>query len=66
MSIDTSAIMSFVPLLGAVVSLIVFALLMYACIRSVDQGKMKAPEDDWWDDGVSAADCHIGEHSHEH
>lgn len=67
MSIDTSSIMSLVPVIGAVITLVVFSLLMYACIRNVDQGKKKAAEDDWWDDGKSAAECRNGESlGHEH
>jgi len=66
MAIDTSSIMSLVPVIGGLVSWVVFSLLMYACIRNVDQGKKKAAEDDWWDDEVSAAECRVGEPTHEH
>ena len=61
MSIDTSFIMSLVPLIGAVVTLVVFSLLMYACIRNVDQGKKKAAQDDWWDDEERVAERRVGE-----
>jgi len=53
-STDISSIMSLVPAIGAVITLFVFSLLMYACIRNVDQGKKKAAQDDWWDDEETA------------
>ena len=63
MSIDTSSIMSLVPIIGAAVTLVVFALLMYACIRNVDEGVKKAARDDWWGDDESATERRIGEPS---
>lgn len=42
--------MPLVPLLGAVVTFMVFSLLMYACIRNIDQQKKESASDDWWDD----------------
>ena len=54
MSTDISSIMSLVPAIGAVITLFVFSLLMYACIRNVDQGIKKAAQDDWWDDEETA------------
>ena len=63
MSIDSSSIMSLVPIIGAVVTLVVFSLLMYACIRNVDQGKKKAAQEDWWDDEKSVAEHRVGKPS---
>jgi len=62
-SIDTSSIMSLVPIIGAVVTLVVFSLLMYACIRNVDQAVENAALDDVWDDDESVADRRVGEGS---
>ncbi len=63
MFIDTSSLMSLVPVIAAVVTLVVFSLLMYACIRNVDQGIRKAAQDDGWGDDESVAERRIGEPS---
>ena len=55
--------MSLVPVIGAVVTLVVFSLLMYACIRNVDQGIKKAALDDGWGDDDSPAERRVGEPS---
>ena len=59
-SIDTSSIMSLVPIMGAAVTFVVFSLLMYACIRNVDQGVKKAAQDDGWGDEESVAKRRVG------
>lgn len=54
MSIDTSSIMSLVPAIGAVLSLVVFALIMLAYIRKIDRRMERAAQEDWWDEDESS------------
>ena len=63
MSVDGSSLMSLVPIIGAAVTLVVFCLIMYACIRNVDEGKTSAKQDDWWGDEESSAERQVGEPS---
>ena len=62
-SVDHSSLMSLVPIIGAAVTVVVFSLIMYACIRNIDQGKTKAAQDDWWDDEESPAERRVGDAS---
>lgn len=63
MSADNSYIMSLVPIIGAVVTFVVFFLIMCACIRNIDQGRTKAVQDDWWEDEENEAEPRFGEPS---
>lgn len=55
--------MSLVPIIGAVVTFVVFFLIMCACIRNIDQGRTKAVQDDWWEDEENEAEPRFGEPS---
>lgn len=55
--------MPFVPLLGAVVTFVVFSLLMYACIRNIDKHKEESASDDWWDDENNGEGPRVGSSS---
>ncbi len=63
MAVDSSYIMSLVPIIGAVVTFFVFSLIMYAYIRNIDRGRTKSAQDDWWDDEENEADPRFGEPS---
>ncbi len=63
MSADNSYIMSLVPIIGAVVTFVVFFLIMCACIRNIDQRRTKAVQDDWWEDEENEAEPRFGEPS---
>ena len=50
MSFNTSFVMSHLPIIGAVVTFVMFFLLMRLCIRKIDQEEELAEQADWWDD----------------
>lgn len=55
--------MPLVPLLGAVVTFVVFSLLMYACIRNIDKQKKESASDDWWNDEENGEGSRVGSSS---
>lgn len=56
MSFNTSFVMSHLPIIGAVVTFVVFFLLMRLCIRKIDQEEEQAEQADWWDDEEVSAE----------
>lgn len=55
MSFNTSFVMSHLPIIGAVVTFVVFFLLMRLCISKIDEEE-QADQADWWDDEEVSAE----------